>query len=322
MNIRVVYGAQVGKMLNEDGSIEDANKPTDFYEMSSKDIALKPEMSKVDSEAFTASRFVADGFVSRVKLSGAIDTEVSRLMLKEMLPNASFVDTTPELFIPMAGISTNYFMIIVEDLDQESHDIYYDCLTNVMTLSMTKEAYIGLSLDMFGTKAAVIDGLYTYPVDNPVTAKMDENLRALDLTMAIDAADNTFLLSSATLTIDNSLEDRASINSIYTNRVVPTGNASVKLDVSYDWYRKGEYISYFTKSTANTKFTGSLVLTTPNGTDVGKTVTIAMPNMKANSVSRGDLTGSGSLDTTFDVYYDPAGIDDDAKAPVSFTFSV
>jgi hypothetical protein len=320
MNIRVVYGKQVGKMLNEDGSLNEVNKPTSFYEMSAKDVGLKPEISKVESEAFTASRFAGDGFVSRVKLAGTIDSEVSRLMLQNILPNASFETNTTGVFVPKQGISTDYFMIVVEDLDQESHDIYYDCITNILTLSMTKEAYIGLSLDMFGTKASVADGLYSYPVDSPVAIKTDETLRALDLQMLLDSTDNSFLLSSVTLTIDNSLEDRAPINSPYTNRVVNTGNATIKVDVSYDWYRKQDYIAYFNKTTENTKFSGSLVLTTPYGADAGKKVTIGMPNMKSSTVTRGDLTGAGTLDTSFDAYFNSAGIDADTKAPITFTF--
>lgn len=327
MNIRVVYGMQKGKMLEDNGTINGSNAPEEYHVLPATDVNMSPDMTKQESEAFTSSRFRADGYVSRVAVSGSLETELSRLLLMDMLPNVSFKDATPDpgpemlgtVFIPKISVSRDYMMIVVEDLEQQSCDIYYDCLTNNFALNIAKEVYVTASFDLMGTKAEVRDGRYDFP-STPIDAKASESLRALDIAFGVDGSDVSHLLSTLTLSIDNALEDRAPINSPFTNRIVSTGTAGSTMDVTYDWYRKQEYISYFGKSLDNTAFTGEITLVTPNGADAGKKVTISMPNMKANSVSRGDLTGAGTVDTSFDIYFNDSGKDEIAKAPLVFAF--
>lgn len=290
MNIEVLIGKQVDMSTDA----------TTFTRLSARDVTLAPTVNTVSSEAFSGSRFAKDGFVSRVEVGGGMPLEISRDVLMMLLEGAGFDFTTSaqDKIGKVADKIDDFFTVVVNYKDEQMHEKFSGCQINTIDIGLATESYVLSNVEFIGIKSEPVASLFTGTIKNPT----ETDLICLDTKVEYDGADVSGDIESLTFSIDNGLEARAGINSVYTTSI-RSSNASATLDITYNGFDKTRYINADTAMKTNTKKTAKITLGV-NGGGENDIVLIDIPNLKVSGNDKGDLGGAGSLSQTFNCYFD------------------
>ena len=293
MNVEVLIGKQASK----------GAAATKFFRLKATDYNTNQATNVVQSNALTGSRFKGNNtFVSRFNVDGGIPLELTAQSLLMLLIGAGFTTNGA----PVGGVQAykvtdsvdNYYTIVMNDKKNGAYEQTLDAKISQLDLSLAVDTFItGTANVIGGTSTYVTTGAFAGTIED----FSDEQLICLNATAAKAGTDITAKLSAVTFNLNNNLEAKYAINSIYCTEIVE-GNADLTATVTYNKFDKTLYSAGFTEMVANTSSEIRIKL----GTDAAKTsyVELVFPKAVPTSNTAGDWGGQGSLTQNYSLSFD------------------
>lgn len=292
MNVEVLIGKQASK-----GAVA-----TKFFRLKATDYNINQATNVVQSNALTGSRFKGNNtFVSRFNVDGGIPLELTAQSLLMLLIGAGFTTNGAAVGGVQAYKVTdsvdNFYTIVMNDKKNGAYEQTLDAKISQLDLSLAVDTFIT------GT-ANIIGGTSTYTQTafaGTIADFSDEQLICLNAVATKAGTDITAKLSAVTFNLNNNLEAKYAINSIYCTEIVE-GNADLSATVTYNKFDKALYGTGFTEMIANT----SSAITIKLGTDAAKTsyIELVFPKAVPTSNTADDWGGQGSLTQNYSLSYD------------------
>ena len=283
MNIEVLAALQTAK---------GTAKTDTMAKLSATDYGVLPSVDKKVSEALGSGRWVRDGFVSKISVAGDVPVELTMDQLEILLAGAGFEGkVTGTDYVMTSGASIDKYLTIgVNDLDSDMFEYSKDCQISSLALNVQLEAFIK------GT--ANIIGMDHITENTKITEKTN------DITSQIESLD---------LTIDNKLEGKGALNSVYYKSIKQSDRGSVTLGLTFNEFNKASYMDAQDLLLANGEFKVETEFAELQ--DPTKKVVFEFPKCKISKNERTDLAGAGGMSKELEAFYDET-----IKSPVKITF--
>ncbi|MDY2573293.1 MAG: phage tail tube protein [Fusobacterium necrophorum] len=302
MEVRFLVGKQSG-----DGTAQ----VTDMTVLDATSYSVMPKTNKVSSQAIGSGRWERDGFISKMDVSGDVTIEANTGQLEILLEGAGFKGTkkTKNLeFLP--DKFATFLTLAMDNIEDDISEYAQDCLVSSLKLSAQMESFVTATASIIGKKHTVNSNKLSI---QPKTAK-GESLICLGAVLKEKDSDVTAKIESIDLTIDNKLEGKASLNSIYNKVIRQADRGSVTLDISFNSFDKESYKSGHDLLQKNGSY--KVELTFAESTAPTKLVKIELPKVKLSQAPEAkDLERAGGMTKQLTAYYDEA-----TKSPIKITF--
>lgn len=302
MDVRFLVGKQSG-----DGTAQ----VTDMTVLDATSYSVMPKTNKVSSQAIGSGRWERDGFISKMDVSGDVTIEANTGQLEILLEGAGFKGTkkTKNLeFLP--DKFEKFLTFAMDNIEDDISEYAQDCLVSNLKLSAQMESFVTATASVIGKQHTVNENKMSI---QPKVAK-GESLICLGAVLKEKESDVTAKIESIDLTIDNKLEGKASLNSIYNKVIRQSDRGSVTLDISFNSFDKESYKNGHELLKKNGSY--KVELTFAESTTPTKLVKIELPKVKLSQAPEAkDLERAGGMTKQLTAYYDEA-----TKSPIKITF--
>ena len=303
MNVEVLVGLQAAR-----GTAE----TNDMFKVSATDYGIASSTDKTISEALGSGRWVRDGFLSKVSVEGDVPVELNMEQMELALHAAGFtgvLDGVNDWKMTPDDTLNKYLTVGVNDLDNNMFEYAKDCLLSSITISATLEAFITGNLNFIGMDYTTENTKYAN-----TTQVLDlESLICLGATIKEAGTDMTSKVESVEMTIDNKLEGKGAMNSVYYKAIRQSDRGNITLGITFNEFDKASYLDAKDKQFKNTAYEVELIYALSS--DPTKRVIFTFPKCKVSKNERTDFAGSGGLTKELEAYYDET-----IKSPVSILF--
>ncbi|MDR2879516.1 MAG: hypothetical protein LBV03_06355 [Fusobacteriales bacterium] len=293
MNIEVLAALQTAK---------GTEKTDTMAKLSATDYGVLPSVDKKVSEALGSGRWVRDGFVSKISVAGDVPVELTMDQLEILLAGTDYVMTS--------GASIDKYLTIgVNDLDSNMFEYSKDCQVSSLAVNVQLEAFIKGTANIIGMDHVTKNTKFS----GTATAVRNESLICLGSKITEKTNDITSQIESLDLTIDNKLEGKGALNSVYYKSIKQSDRGTVTLGLTFNEFNKASYMDAQDLLLANGEFkveTEFAELQDPN-----KKVVFEFPKCKISKNERTDLAGAGGMSKELEAFYDET-----IKSPVKITF--
>ena len=282
MNIEVLAALQTAR---------GTEKTDAMAKLSATDYSVIPSVDKKVSEALGSGRWVRDGFVSKVSVAGDVPVELTMDQLEILLTGAGFegkVDGTDYVMTSGASID-KYLTIGVNDLDSDMFEYSKDCQISSLALNVQLEAFIKGTANIIGMDHITENTKFA----GTTTAVRNESLICLGSKITEKANDITSQIESLDLTIDNKLEGKGALNSVYYKSIKQSDRGSVTLGLTFNEFNKASYLDAQDLLLANGEFKVETEFAEMQ--DPTKKVVFEFPKCKISKNERTDLAGAGGM---------------------------
>lgn len=271
---------------------------------------ILPKANKVSSQAVGSGRWERDGFISKIDIGGDVNIEANMGQLDILLQGAGFKGTQQASnyeFIPGAFDKLLTFVMNLED--DNMAETAQDCLVSSLKLSAQMEAFVTTTATIIGKNHNIGNKLEIVP-----TVSKGESLICLGALIKEDGTDQTAKIESIDLTIDNKLEGKAALNSIYNRVIRQSDRGSVTLAINFNSFDKESYKKGHELLKKNGSY--SVELEFAESTDPTKKVKITLPKVKLSQAPEAkDMEKAGGMSKELTAYYD-----DSISSPIKIVF--
>lgn len=277
-----------------------------LLDLGATDFSGGEKYNSVKSETFNSLQAEGDQFLVGIETDFSIPVEWNAKTLEAILPALGYAKEDEDELYKLTVAEPALFTVIVSDTLNSKKTVFKDCKLNTFSLNAAKGAIVNGTLAWIGTTAEFQSGIIT----ESVATNRGESLVAIDSIIELGGTAVTADVESVTLEINNNLEAKGSIDSLYTKKIrrsVPQGTIAKLEFNSYDQTR---FESIKTKAVANAS--ENLTLTLVDGV---KTILIEVPKLYISDSSRADYKGAGSHSLSM-----TASINNTDNTPVKFTF--
>ncbi|MGL5122555.1 MAG: phage tail tube protein [Fusobacteriaceae bacterium] len=258
-------------------------KATDFYDLRATDFNINENITMLNSEVFQSIQAEGDSVVGKIEVSGSIPFELTEKVLVLLLPALSYkIDSTKKIY-KMSNDKPLFYTIILNDTNNNENHEYLDCIVNSLTLKTVMGGYITGDLQITGKKFEVKTGGVT------LSTTAEDSLRALTSTVKLENTDITSDVESIEIKIDNGIEAKGALNSLYNEKIRRAKPQSTTVDIEKNEYDKNSFSVLKNKMIAGTPATVELKIGV-----LGKTIKIEALRTQISKNSRGDYKGSGT----------------------------
>lgn len=303
MDIRVLVGKQkiVGTLPEKMGVLNCTS------------VSLAPKYSKTTSKALGAGRWERDGFISRAEVSGEIGIEATVGQLELLLNAGGFVGTKSGVNTVFKECNFDKKMIIVKEFRNENiADLFDGVLTSSIKISAELQSYVNATVSLVGEKHKVREAL-TESENTKIEAFKGGTLVCLGATIKESGTDMTAKVESFDLTIDNKLEGKGALNTIYTTAIRQSDRGNIILNLKFNKFEAENYKKAIELLSKNTSYVVEFEFK-ELGTEK-KSIGIKLPNVKISNVEATELEGAGGLSKELTAFYDES-----IKSPIEITF--
>ena len=302
MNIEVLAALQTAK---------GTAKTDTMAKLSATDYGVLPSVDKKVSEALGSGRWVRDGFVSKISVAGDVPVELTMDQLEILLAGAGFEGkVTGTDYVMTSGVSIDKYLTIgVNDLDSDMFEYSKDCQISSLALNVQLEAFIKGTANIIGMDHITENTKFS----GTATAVRDESLICLGSKITEKTNDITSQIESLDLTIDNKLEGKGALNSVYYKSIKQSDRGSVTLGLTFNEFNKASYMDAQDLLLANGEFKVETEFAELQ--DPTKKVVFEFPKCKISKNERTDLAGAGGMSKELEAFYDET-----IKSPVKITF--
>lgn len=280
METKVLFGIQTAK-----GTPKDA----DLTILPFTEFTVKPEVNKIESKVLSSGRWTKDTFAGRQSVSGDLSVEPTIDTLELLLQIAGFTKSTDTY---KSGQFDKYATIINDFTHDGMHLKYEDCLINNLTITAQQEAFLNVKTSVIGMKSSVNDTKFSG------TSKEtdDKPLICYGAVLKSEDTDDSAIVESVEISINNSLEGKGGLNTRYNTKIVQNGRGSVEVNIQFNSFEKNNYLKAMEMLTNNKSLKLELILKENiSEQNKGRTMTIELPRVKMTNVELGDLEGAGTL---------------------------
>ena len=305
MEVRVLVGVQSARGTAETSTM---------YRLASTDFGMAPSVDKTTSEALGSGRWESDGFVSKIAVEGDLPVEATREQLELLFYGAGFDGVAdsmdPDLWIITPSSATkNWLTVGLDDVDNDMFEYSKDCQISSLALNVQLEAFIKGTANIIGMDHITENTKFS----GTATAVRDESLICLGSKITEKTNDITSQIESLDLTIDNKLEGKGALNSVYYKSIKQSDRGSVTLGLTFNEFNKASYMDAQDLLLANGEFKVETEFAELQ--DPTKKVVFEFPKCKISKNERTDLAGAGGMSKELEAFYDET-----IKSPVKITF--
>lgn len=280
----------IGKQASE-GTVA-----TSFLKLDAREAGISAKVNSVSSQALSGSRFVKDGFISRIEVGGDVPFEMRRdtfLMVAEGA-GFNFIDNVADKIGKAKDSLDTFFTVVVWDKENNAHSIYKDCWFD-LSIQATKDDYILGTMNVIAKDVEEVNSDFA----GTIVDSTENTLICLNASISINGTDRTALISSASLEISNGIEAEFPINSQKATEL-SSSDATATAKIDFNKYNKAEYLSAYNAMIANNSATLKFIFGT--GT-TGEEIEIDVPKCKISDLTR-SFTDKGSLSQSYNCFYD------------------
>ena len=302
MNIEVLAALQTAK---------GTEKTDTMAKLSATDYSVIPSVDKKVSEAVGSGRWVRDGFVSKISVAGDVPVELTMDQLEILLAGAGFEGKVVGTdYVMTSGESINKYLTIgVNDLDSDMFEYSKDCQVSSLAVNVQLEAFINGTANIIGMDHITENTKFS----GTATAVRNESLICLGSKITEKTNDITSQIESLDLTIDNKLEGKGALNSVYYKSIKQSDRGTVTLGLTFNEFNKTSYMDAQDLLLANGEFKVETEFAELQ--DPSKKVIFEFPKCKISKNERTDLAGAGGMSKELEAFYDET-----IKSPVKITF--
>ena len=302
MNIEVLAALQTAK---------GTEKTDTMAKLSATDYSVIPSVDKKVSEALGSGRWVRDGFVSKISVAGDVPVELTMDQLEILLAGAGFEGKVVGTdYVMTSGESINKYLTIgVNDLDSDMFEYSKDCQVSSLAVNVQLEAFIKGTANIIGMDHITENTKFS----GTATAVRNESLICLGSKITEKTNDITSQIESLDLTIDNKLEGKGALNSVYYKSIKQSDRGTVTLGLTFNEFNKASYMDAQDLLLANGEFKVETEFAELQ--DPSKKVIFEFPKCKISKNERTDLAGAGGMSKELEAFYDET-----IKSPVKITF--
>lgn len=271
---------------------------------------ILPKANKVSSQAVGSGRWERDGFISKIDIGGDVNIEANMGQLDILLQGAGFKGTQQASNYEFTPGAFDKLLTFVMNLDDDNMaEIAQDCLVSSLKLSAQMEAFVTTTATIIGKNHNIGNKLEIAP-----TVPKGESLICLGALIKEDGTDQTAKIESIDLTIDNKLEGKAALNSIYNRVIRQSDRGSVTLAINFNSFDKESYKKGHELLKKNGSY--SVELEFAESTDPTKKVKITLPKVKLSQAPEAkDMEKAGGMSKELTAYYD-----DSISSPIKIVF--
>lgn len=302
MEVRFLLGVQTA-----DGTAQTSKMTL----LNATSYGVTPKANKVSSQAIGSGRWERDGFISKLDVNGDVTVEANMGQLDLLLQGAGFKGEQKEAnYEILPGTFDKYLTLAMDDIEDDISEYAQDCLVSSLKVSAQMEAFVTATASIIGKNHVINDTKMTITPNIP----KGESLICLGALIKENGTDLTAKIESIDLTIDNKLEGKAALNSIYNRVIRQSDRGSVTLAISFNSFDKESYKKGHELLKKNGSYTVELIFA--ESTDPSKLVKIEMPKVKLSQAPEAkDLERAGGMSKELMAYYD-----DTMKSPIKITF--
>ncbi len=292
MDVRFLLGKQTTK-----GTAQ----TTDVSLLAATSSSVVPNVNKVSSKAIGTGRWEKDGFVSKIEVGGDVSVELTSGQLEMFLLGAGFkgktVATKNLEFAPDEAYN-NFLTYITDNIEGDIHEYAQDCLVSSLKLNAQLEAYVTCTASLIGMDHKIQNAKFA----GTPTAFKGKPLICLGSTIKEKNTDVTAEIESIDINIDNKLEGKGALNSIYNKVIRQSDRGSVGLTLQFNEFNKTSYKNAHDMLKANTSY--AVTVEFAEVEDKTKKVVLTFPNCKISNVEATDLEGAGGISKELNAYFD------------------
>ncbi len=292
-------------------SADGTAQTSDMSLLSATSYNISPKTNKVSSQAIGSGRWERDGFISKLDVNGDVNIEANMGQLDILLQGAGFKGTTQEENTEFLPDKFEKYLTFAMDIeDEDISECAQDCLVNTLKISAQMESFVTVSASVIGKQHTINEHKLSIEPKIP----KGESLICLGAVLKESGTDQTAKIESVDLTIDNKLEGKAALNSIYNKVLRQSDRGSVTLSISFNSFDKESYKKGHELLKKNSSYAVELLFA--ESTDATKLIKIIMPNVKLSQAPETkDMERGGGMTKELTAYYDTA-----IKSPLKITF--
>ena len=301
MQVKILAGVQSAR-----GTAQISN----MFRLTSTDYGLSPSVDKTTSEALGSGRWKKDWFVSKKSVEGDLPIEATREQLELLFYGAGFdgvadsVDPDKWIITP-SNATKNYLTLGLDDEDNDMFEYSVDSLISSVQLSASIASYVTATASVIGMEYKTSNTGYTGTEIVPT----GEALKCLGASIKQSGTDMTGKIESIDITIDNKLEGKQALNTVYYKAIRQSENGDVTISMTFNDFDKPTYLKDLSDIDSNASY--EIIVEFEEVGNPGKKIVMTFPNCKPTKTERTDLGGAGGLTKEVTAYYDET-----AKTPV------
>ncbi|MDK4481826.1 phage tail tube protein [Fusobacterium necrophorum] len=255
----------------------------DMIDAGATDFNVEESITPLKSERFMNVQAEGDSTIGKIDLQGSIPIEFSKEILEILMPAISYTKTGADY-----KMSTNdpafYTIVLVDESSNEKWE-YVDCMISNMKLNIALGGFITGSIDIVGKTYEIGTGKVTG------AKPAGDSLRALFSNINLAAANVSADIEGVDIEINNGVEAKGSLNSLYNVKFRRTQPQETKVSIQKNEYNAAQFKEMKDKMIKGTSVAGTIKLGKPGEED---TIVINLIKMFINSNQRGDYKGAGT----------------------------
>lgn len=272
MAIKVYLGKQTAEKI----------KATQLIDAGATDFNIEENITALESEVFTDLTAKGDSTVGKIEVTGSIPIELSKKVFEELMSGFSYQKVTDDY-----KMSTNkpaFYTIILNDTDNNEKWEYVDCVLSKIDLNIAIGGYVKATIEIVGKT-------YSIGVGTVTGSDRGDSLRCLFSNITLNGTDISEDIEGVDISIDNGIEARGALNSLYNVKIRRTKQVDTKFSIQKNEYEKNSFKEFKEKMIAGTSINALIKLGDSSHADL---ISIEAPKLFINSNKRGDYKGSGS----------------------------
>ncbi|MGL5658195.1 MAG: phage tail tube protein [Cetobacterium sp.] len=296
MSVKVYFGVQTSE-----GVVS-----TTLLDLGATDFSGGEKYNAAKSEVFNTLQAEGDQFLVGIETDFSTPLEWNAKTLEAMLPALGYAKVGEDTYYKLTAAEPALFSVVVSDSLNSKKTVYKDCKVNSLSITAAKGALVNGTLAWIGTTAEFQTGVVT----ETVATKRGESLVAIESIVKLGGSPVTTDVESVTIEINNNLEAKGSIDSVYTKKIRRSAPQATTASVEFNSYDQSRFEAIKAKAIANTSENLEVSLK-----DGAKTIVILIPKLFISTSDRGDYKGAGSHSLSM-----TASINNSESTPVKFTF--
>lgn len=296
MSVKVYFGVQTAEGV----------VATTLLDLGATDFSGGEKYNSVKSETFNSLQAEGDQFLIGIETSFDTPLEWNAKVLESVLPALGYAKVGEDAYYKLTAAEPALFSVIVSDSLNSKKTVYKDCKVNSLSITAAKGALVNGTLAWIGTTAEFQTGVVT----ETVATKRGESLVAIESIVKLGGSPVTTDVESVTIEINNNLEAKGSIDSVYTKKIRRSAPQATTASVEFNSYDQARFEAIKAKAIANTSENLEVSLK-----DGAKTIVISIPKLFISTSDRGDYKGAGSHSLSM-----TASINNGDNTPAKFTF--
>lgn len=285
----------------------DTAKITEMKKLQFTSYSLAPNVNATKSQTINTVGFETDSWISKIDVSGDTTVEATLGQLEMLIESSGFEkqtqgSTAKKLIYKASNKFDKYLTVVLDDDENESYDQFQGLLVNSLKFETSLESYVNVTPSFIGMNHVAGNTRFS----GGATATEFDGKKLICLGASITengTTDVTRDIESLDITINNSLEGKGALNSVYNKSIKRNGIRDITVNFTYNEFLKENYVGAHTALKANSTYAIKIQF---KEVETNNKIIIELPRCKVSNVERTDITGAQGMSKEVSALYDEA----------------